>query len=411
MAPTRVTIAFCSGRRQVVSVVDMLVGRLRALGYVESHCLRLLVVWDSTLESAPPPHRELRLSGVGAFEEVRCIQLASGVSLACAAGATGSIEPLIKRPGYSAQRNVAILDALRAGSDALLFLDDDEYFSAPWRDEGGTLHWRPVDPLGPHLDGLSRGAAVTNGTTLGEPSPIPRGITRHVAPALLRRLGAALASGSEFLTSSAFLAGRMRLAPGPGDNLPRPIRAVRGVHRLSGGNLALDLHVTRAGQMPPFYAPPAARGEDALFGARLGHLSVLRVPAYVFHDPFCRFTEIARTGICPAQLTPTPLTRVTVERFGRALLGWIRYAPLLLRLRAPDEAWYRVGISLMREAVGEAAPALAGGLNWEGFSAAPSVLARYSRRSEHDLQELISTEQAWRSWLGERLSNSAQRAA
>jgi hypothetical protein len=49
MAPSRVTIAFCSGRRQVVPVVDMLVGRLRALGYTESLSMRLLVVWDSTL--------------------------------------------------------------------------------------------------------------------------------------------------------------------------------------------------------------------------------------------------------------------------------------------------------------------------------------------------------------------------
>jgi len=80
-----------------------------------------------------------------------------------------------------------------------------------------------------------------------------------VAPALLRRLGAALASWSEFLTQSSFLAGRIRLAPGPEDNLPRPISAVRSLHRLSGGNLVLDLHVARAGQLPPFYAPPAAR--------------------------------------------------------------------------------------------------------------------------------------------------------
>jgi len=105
-------------------------------------------------------------------------------------------------------------------------------------------------------------------------------------------------------------------------------------------------------------------------------------------------------------LTPTPLTLVTVERFGRALLGWIGYAPLLLRLRTPDEDWYRVGIALMREAVVEAAPILATGLKWDGFLAAPSLLARDSRRSEHDLEELRSTEEAWRSWLGERRSSS-----
>ena len=390
----------------------MLVGRLRALGYAEGLCLRLLIVWDHTLEGAPPPHRELQLSGAGTFQQVRCIEMAAAAALACEAGVPGVVEPLLKRPGYSTRRNIAVLEALNADSDALLFLDDDEYFMAPWRDDEGRLHWRPVDPLGPHLDGLAQGAAVTNGTTLGEPSPIPRGITRRVEPALLRRLGAALAAGSEFLTPASFLAGRMCLAPGPEDNLPRPISAVRGVHRVSGGNLALDLHAVRAGQLPPFHAPPAARGEDALFGARIGHLSALRVPAYVFHDPFGRFTDMASAGVCPTQLMPTPLTQITVERFGRALLGWIRYAPVLLRLRAPDEAWYRVGIALMREAVIEAAPALAAGLNWEGFLAAPSVLTRYTRSCEHDLEELQSTEYAWRSWMGARFSDAAiQRAA
>ena len=101
-----------------------------------------------------------------------------------------------------------------------------------------------------------------------------------------------------------------------------------------------------------------------------------------------------------------------MARFGRALLGWIGYAPLLLRLRAPDEAWYRVGIALMREAVAEAAPALSSGLNWEGFAAAPSVLARCSRRSGRDLEELRTSEEAWRNWLREEVgAQLVQRAA
>lgn len=103
------------------------------------------------------------------------------------------------------------------------------------------------------------------------------------------------------------------------------------------------------------------------------------------------------------QLAPTPLTRRTVERFGRALLGWIRYGPLLQRLRAPDEAWYRVGIVLMREAISEAAPALSAGLNWRGFSTAPSVLSQCSRRSGRHLEELRQTEEAWRCWLRQRI--------
>lgn len=402
MAEPRITIAFCSGRQRVVPVVDMLVGRLRAIGYTERLCMRLLVVWDRVFADAPPPHRELHLSGAGAFEEVRCIEPEAGLAMAGEAGARSDLEPLIRRTGYGARRNIAILDALRANSDVLLFLDDDEYFTVPWRDDGGRLCWRPVDPLGPHLDGLVRGATITNGTTLGEPSPIPRGIGRHVPEAVLRRLGAALAPCSEFLSATSFLAGRMRLASGPYDSAPRPIECVRGVRRLSGGNLAIDLRHMRSGELPPFYTPPGARGEDALFGARLDGIEVVRVPAYVFHDPFGGFTDILHSTDRPEHLMPTPLTRDTVARFGEAFLGWIRYAPLLLRMRAPDEAWYRVGMAVLREAVAEAAPALRDGLQWQDFGAAPALLAKRSRRSLHDEEELRSTDAAWRLWMRQR---------
>jgi hypothetical protein len=405
----RLTVALCSGRARLVPLVDMLGGRLRARGDIGPTC-RLVVIWDRSLESLPPPQRELRLAAAGAFDDVRVLEPRAGLSLATGAGASGDVEPLLARDGYAARRNVALLDALDAGSDALLFLDDDEYLTAPWRDESGLVRWRPVDPLAPHLDALRRGADITNGTTLGEPSPIPRGLPRRVDPALLRRLGAALASGSEFLSAHSFLAGRVRLAAGPHDALPRPIEPVRGVRRLTGGNLGVDLHALRAGRLPPFHAPPGARGEDALFGARLGEADVRRVPCYLFHDPFGRYEGIP-AGHPPGQLTPAPLTRATTERFGRALLGWLRYAPLLLRLRSPDEAWYRVGYALMREAVAEAAPALRQGLGWEGFASAPAALAEAHRRSERDVEELQATDEAWRRWMRQGAWASAQRAA
>lgn len=77
---------------------------------------------------------------------------------------------------------------------------------------------------------------------------------------------------------------------------------VRCIEPAAAVSLAIDAGATGR------CCPPSARGEDALFGARIGHLNVQRVPAYVFHDPFGRFKEIAHTGNRPTELIPTPLT-------------------------------------------------------------------------------------------------------
>lgn len=398
MDPADVTIAFCSGRRRLVAVVDMLAGRLRALRWAERLRLRLVVVWDRTLEGQAAPRHELRGAAAGLFAEVLWLDPDRWRDHAPAAAlAAATVCRMLRRPGYAARRTLALLDAAQAGSRFLLFLDDDEYFTAPWRAGDGRIHWRAVDPLGPHLAGLAAGAAITNGLVLGQPSPIPRGLRQRVPERLLEALGAALAAGSEFIGPATFLSGRLCLAPPSKVCGPHPIRPVGGVFPLTGGNLALDLGAVRDGRIPAFFAPPHARGEDALLGARAAHLPLLRVPAYTFHDPFGLHVDVAG-GARPCQLDPAPLTAPSVERFGRAFLGWLRYAPLLLRLRAgAQRSVYRDGIEAMGAAIARAAPVLASRLQWEGFATAPEVLERFHRRSARDLADLRVVDAAWAS--------------
>ena len=391
---TSFTIAFCSGRRLLVPVVEMLVCRLRALRYADRLRLRLVVVWDRSLEGEEPPQLELRSALAGVFAEVRWLDPAAWHGLLPAAlQRHRAVRLLLEQPGYAARRNLALLDAVAAGTAHLLFLDDDEYFVAPYRAGDGRLRWRAVDPLGPHLDGFARGADITNGAALGQPSPVPAGLAAYVPDPILRRLGRALSLGNEVVDESTFVSGRLCLAP-PELPAPRRVPVVDGVRRLRGGNLALNLIAVRAGRLPPFFAPPYARGEDTFLGARAHALEVLRVPAYVFHDPFGLHTDVP-AGARPAELSAAAVTRDTIERFGRAFLGWVRYAPLLLRLRSASGAEYRRGIVEMRAALSQAAPALVTGLEWEGFASAVETLERCHRRSEGDLADLRAVDSTW----------------
>jgi hypothetical protein len=402
------TIAFCSGRRRLVPVVEMLVCRLRALRYPDRLRLRLVVVWDRAFEGGPPPQSELRRA-YGVFEEIRWLEPSQWRQMVPESlHRSPRVRHLLARPGHAARRNLALLDAVVSGASHLLFLDDDEYFVAPWRDVDGQLRWRAVDPLAPHLDGFHRGAQITNGAVLGQPSPIPRGLARRVPEVLLRRLGEALSPGSEFIDTDTFVHGRLCLAPPVPVTEPRPPATDRGVLRLTGGNLALDLDAVRAGRVPPFFAPPRARGEDALFGARVHHLGVLRVPAYVFHDPFELHLDVT-AGARPAELTAAPVSAATVERFGAAFLGWLRYAPLLLRLR--DDAGYEDGIERMRATVSEAEPALVAGLHCEAFARARRTLHGAHRRSGRDRVSLDEVDPVWRVVVSEGLPAYRQRVA
>lgn len=163
---------------------------------------------------------------------------------------------------------------------------------------------------------------------------------------------------------------------------------------MSGGNIAFDLGAVRRGGIPPYFNPPGARGENALLGAQLEGIACHRVGACVFHDPFQRHLDITR-GKYPACLERTEVGPETLERFCRAYLGWLRYAPLLLRLTATDQREREERLVRMQRELDELGPLLARGLGWEGFARGGEELRGYRARGEQDWEELQQAREAW----------------
>jgi len=253
----------------------MLARNLRKWGHAEAGDLSLAVVFDpgfqglSPLDFALPGEversfRTVAYLGPGTWEQLAWTRRSFGLGEA-------GFAALFRPRGYSSQKNLALVRALLAGADVLVFLDDDEYYAAPFPDEQGQLDWEEGDLLGPHLNGL-RGAAITQEVLTGCTWPVPAELDRYLDESVRRRLGAALGLGSEFIAEHTFvLPGELARR---GDRaelrcLPRPLPRERGVVRMSGGNIAFDLGAVRQGGIPPYFNPPGARGEDALLGAQL----------------------------------------------------------------------------------------------------------------------------------------------
>lgn len=396
----QVHLAYCSGRRTLPLVAGMLARALERWGHPETCDLHLSVVYDpafqglSPLDFSLPGEVERRFRGVsylgpGAWEQLAWLRRGFGLSEA-------GFVALLRPRGYSSQKNLALVHALLAGAECLLFLDDDEYLAAPFPGKDGQLEWEEGDLLGVHLRGL-QGAAITHGVETGYSMPVPSDLDQYLGEELRRRLGEALALGSEFIDGKSFLRSAEPVRCGDRDllrGLPCPVGTVRGVKPMSGGNIAFDLNAVRAGHIPPYFNPPGARGEDSILGAQLSEVEFHRVPACIFHDPFQRYPGIAR-GEYPSQLEGVGADPESLERFCRAFIGWLRYAPLLLRLTVADDRKREERLGRMQAELAELGPALARGLGWPGFAQGAEELQRYRGRMESDWEDLQRAREAW----------------
>jgi hypothetical protein len=85
----------------------------------------------------------------------------------------------------------------------------------------------------------------------------------------------------------------------------------------------------------------------------------------------------------------------SLERFCRVFIGWLRYAPLLLRLTVMDDREREERLERMQGELDELGPALARGLGWPDFAQGGEELERYRGRVEKDWEDLQRAKEAW----------------
>lgn len=304
-------------------------------------------------------------------------------------------EILCQSRGYGNKKNLALLAALLRGYDLVIFWDDDEYPVALLQ-QG----WVETNIVGAHANALD--AEVTSGFCTGYTSPVPPDVCARLSEETATLLGTALAVGSDVITSKSFHLSRDFFCIPHSIPETQEIPEKDGGKWISGGNLGVRLKGFVTGVLPPFYTPDASRGDDTIFSMRLQRSRVFLVPSGIFHDCFLHHGDLS-LGSLPSRIVPAASVRndSDVKRLARAVLGWLAYAPLVIRLREPGS--YSKSISTMIRLLSEVEVKL--------FEEWPSLVRHFSgqplsevlsqRAADVELQytRLCRAEDAWRALM------------
>ena len=171
------------------------------------------------------------------------------------------------------------------------------------------------------------------------------------------------------------------------------IQSVDGRKWIAGSTLCLNL--SKKNQIPAFYNPPLARGEDTFFSTLLGNVKTVRIPVYHFHDGFLKYTEIME-GKFPKTLRKISIREEKVKlRFLKATEGWIKYKPLLCYIS--DKKTYRKKIEQTSEKLNKTIPKLNSYFSDECFSRLITEMKKNDKEVEKHYAEYKRTNEIWKS--------------
>lgn len=307
-------------------------------------------------------------------------------------------EDLFIGRGYSKQRNVALLMALGDGNDFAICIDDDEAPFIPIKKESGKVYWKNLDFFTPHIKALASGADITRGPYMGYQSPIPSDFDRDVPEEIRKKLGEALMWGSDVITEYTFfnLMSQIKYLSEKDLEDMKPVVVKNGINgkHVYAGNMGINLNSVRNGKIPIFYTPPSARGEDTIFALQLKKARVLEVKSFIFHDPFQIYPEIFEKKF-PEELKRIPITHNSKERFSNALIGWLKYAPLLIEMTSKNAEQKERKISEMVDKIGEPTCEIASLLDLPELLESESILRKYHEEVKLHKKGLIKAQKEW----------------
>ncbi|UJZ86953.1 hypothetical protein L3V65_11965 [Heyndrickxia coagulans] len=176
---------------------------------------------------------------------------------------------------------------------------------------------------------------------------------------------------------------------------------------ISGSNLTLNL--TDPDRVLPFYNPPNARGEDTFLGTCLADRTVLRVPAYTFHDGFGAYQHLL-LGVLPTNLSYIKAdTKQVVERFYKACVGWIRYKPLYVYIT--DRENYEEKMAEVRARLKETLPKVCRYFGRDDFMNVLEEFEQYHRNVRQHYRDFQDTKAAWRKMTAQLVSREKRETA
>jgi len=310
---------------------------------------------------------------------------------------------LVFGEGYGKKRNLILFWAIQNDIDYLLFLDDDEYPIVPVKLLNDKLTWIGQNVLGTHLKHINK-ADITAGYHCGYISPIPymefdKGLAEYDFKEFIEAISNEIVNWNsikkKLLQGKGVTYGELKVLLTP---QTKEIKEEYGGKWIAGSNVCINL--TNPENIPPYYNPPEARGEDTFLSTCLEDLKVLRVPCYTFHDGFLKYPQIL-SGVLPHNLKPIMhYEEVIQKRFIKACLGWIRYKPLLMYITRKES--YKEEIIFMKEKLNSTIPKLNEFFNTNEFLKIISELEIYDKNVVKHYKEYKLVQDCWQRIISER---------
>jgi hypothetical protein len=395
-------IGFVTGRKQFQTVLKSYISNWLEHGLVSDDNIRLhlFIAYDlkyqktriSDYKNVPPELARL----VESINFLGASYLADEKDKLKKANILSDAEAeLLFGDGYAKKRNVVMYAAVKNKMDHLIFLDDDEYPLGVSKTEAGRLTWMGQSVVGTHLKYIDS-ADITHGHHCGYISPIPHidfndGLKESDFRLFIEAISNDIISWEKIkkvITESHGVTFASHDIIN--DGAVSEVAEEKGMKFISGGNLCINFK--NASQLPPFYNPPGARGEDTFMSTCLSDLVVLKVPCYTFHDGFGMYNHILN-GVLPISLNPILNSPGVTKRFVNAALGWIRYKPLLVYITQREDF-----LSIMQDMEKKllaTVPKLCKYFGTDELHQILKELDHYSKKVVQHFDEFTSTKAAW----------------
>lgn len=296
--------------------------------------------------------------------------------------------------GYARKRNAVLYFALMNKMDALIFFDDDEYPMANVRMDG-RLAWEGQSVLAAHIRAIFQ-ADMTSGYHCGYISPIPEmqfneKMTKDDFRILMEASSNDIISWEsvkEKMDDGGVTYGDKNvIAYGTVEEIP----AINGMKFISGANLGMNLR--DLSKLFPFYNPPGARGEDTFLSTCICENKVVRIPVYTFHDGFSSYGSLL-SGVLPNTLKIMKSSSpVITKRFLKALIGWIRYKPLLIYLTQNET--YETRMDEIEQKLKDVVPKLCDYYGSQDYAAVLHEFCYYRAHVKEHGEEFAMAKKAW----------------
>ncbi len=301
---------------------------------------------------------------------------------------------LILGHGYARARNSIMYFALKRKIDYLLFWDDDEYLVANIKGEENKIEWVEQNDILTHLKSIGK-ADVTVGYRCGNMSPVP-----YIENDILKEED--FKNYIDGVSNEAVSWDKIKKMERDKSGISFADRnIVFNGKAIQLQNVGTENWVLASGiccnlkhlkNIPAFYNPPGARGEDTFWCTLLNKAKVVQVPTYHFHDGFLKYSQIL-DGKYPKNFNKMKLEDSVEKRFLKASIGWVKYKPLLVYILFPQN--YRKIINNAKACLKKGTDSMNKVFETNDFDVLNQELDNYDKNVRKHYNEYVRTNEVW----------------